>query len=261
MALMRSIGLLVTGAEQLSGKRQDKHFARVIELLAARGLELSWASYVGDGEEQIADFIGGAIRRGEVLLCSGGIGATPDDNTRQAAAHACGVVIERHRQAEALIVRQYGDKAFPHRVLMADFPKGAGLIPNPVNNVAGFYVGDCNFVPGFPEMAWPMFEWVLDHRYRQLHTSNPAVEFRLRALGTAAEADLLPLMQEVLRLFPEVRLSSLPSRGDAQRPRHIEFGIKGAPALAAGAYAWFLGQLRERSEIQIEEIQAPSPQP
>jgi molybdopterin-biosynthesis enzyme MoeA-like protein len=38
MSEFRSIGLLVTGAEQLSGKRQDKHLARVIELLTARGL-------------------------------------------------------------------------------------------------------------------------------------------------------------------------------------------------------------------------------
>jgi molybdopterin-biosynthesis enzyme MoeA-like protein len=253
----RTIGLLVTGAEQLSGKRQDKHLAKVIELLTARGLELSWAGYVSDGEEQIAEWISGALRRNDVLLCSGGIGATPDDNTRQAAARAFGVPIVRHAQAEALIIKQYGEKALPHRVLMADFPLGAGLIPNPVNNVAGFFLGDCHFVPGFPEMAWPMFEWVLDQRYAHLHRSDPPVEYRLRALGSSAEADLLPLMEELLRRYPGVRLSSLPSRGDAQRPRHIEFGIKGLRATAAPAFAWLRAQLQGMTGLQIEDIVTP----
>ena len=254
---MKDFSLLVTGDEQLSGKRQDKHLGKVIELLAARGLSLSSASYVGDGEARIADAISAAVRRAEILLCTGGIGATPDDNTRQAAARAFGVPIERHREAEALIVRQYPDKAFPHRVLMADFPRGAGLIPNPVNQVAGFFLGDCNFVPGFPEMAWPMLEWVLDQRYPHLHRSDPPVEFRLRAQGTTAEGDLLPLMRLLLKEFPGVTLSSLPFRGDAQRPRHIEFGIKGSREQAAAAYLWFRAQLLRQPELNLEDLAAP----
>lgn len=254
---MKSFGLLVTGAEQLSGKRQDKHFQKVISLLAARGLELSWASYCGDGEAQIADFIAGALRRDEILLCSGGIGATPDDNTRQAAARAFGLPIERHREAESLIVSQYGEKAQPHRVLMADFPRGAGLIPNPVNRVAGFFVADCNFVPGFPEMAWPMFEWVLDQRYAHLHRSDPPVEYRLRAVGTAAESELLELMQRLLREHPAVALSSLPFRGDGERPRHIEFGIKGARTEAAAAFRAFAAWLSAREDVRTELIASP----
>ena len=46
-------GLIIVGDEILSGKRQDKHLAKVIELLAARGLALSWARYVGDERPRI----------------------------------------------------------------------------------------------------------------------------------------------------------------------------------------------------------------
>src|SRR5262249_28724758 len=151
------------------------------------------ARFLGDDEQVLAQAIHASASRGELLLSCGGIGATPDDRTRQAAARAFGVPVERHAEAAALIVRQYGDKAHPHRVLMADFPRGAGLIPNPVNNVAGFSIGDAYFVPGFPEMAWPMLEWVLDTRCRHLHRADPPVEFALRAGGTSAEGDLLPL--------------------------------------------------------------------
>jgi molybdopterin-biosynthesis enzyme MoeA-like protein len=252
------IGLLIVGDELLSGKRQDRHFAKVVELLRVRGLELSWVRFLGDDETDIAEAIIAAHTRGDLVLSCGGIGATPDDRTRQAAARAFGVPLLRHPQGEALIVAQYGEAAFPNRVLMADFPQGAGLIPNPVNRVAGFYVGDCHFIPGFPEMAWPMLEWVLDTRYAALHVATPPVEYRMRVTGTNGEGDLLPLMEATLACYPAIKLSSLPSRGDAQRPRHIEFGFKGAAADAAAAYRHFRKGLQAFPELAIEVLAAPA---
>jgi molybdopterin-biosynthesis enzyme MoeA-like protein len=253
---MSKVMLFVIGDEILSGKRTDRHLPQVIALLAARGMELGAAEFLPDDEARIADAIARVRTRGEVLFSCGGIGATPDDCTRQAAARAFSVPIERHAQAEALILAEYGERARPHRVLMADFPAGAALIPNPVNRVAGFSIGDCYFVPGFPEMAWPMLEWVLDHRLAQLHRTQPPVEFRLRAIGTSGEGDLLPLMEATLREFPGVRLSSLPCRGDAERPRHIEFGIKGERAIAARAFAWFRSGLLSRVDVRVEDLEA-----
>lgn len=250
-------GLLIIGAEILSGKRQDKHLTKVIELLAARGLPLSWAQVLGDGELQIAEAIRATRKRDDIVFSCGGIGATPDDRTRQAAALAFDVPLRRHAEAEQLIVQQYGDAARPNRVLMADFPQGAGLIPNPVNRVAGFFIEQHHFVPGFPEMAWPMLEWVLDTRYPHLHNASPPVEFSLRAIGTAAEGDLLHLMEGVLAEFPALEFSSLPSRGDAQRPRHIEFGFKGQRETAADAYRWFRERIVREPGISLEDINTP----
>ncbi|MDD3762644.1 MAG: competence/damage-inducible protein A [Nevskiales bacterium] len=252
-----SVGLLVIGDEILSGKRQDKHLPRVIELLAARGMELTWARFLGDDEAAIADAIRVAGDAGDVLLSCGGIGATPDDRTRQAAARAFQVPIERHAEAEARIVARYAERAYPNRVLMADFPRGAGLIPNPVNDVAGFYVENCNFVPGFPEMAWPMLEWVLDHRYGDRHRASPPVEYRLRVVGSSGEGDLLPLMEETLARFPQIKLSSLPSRGQAGSPAQIEFGFKGSSTVAAGAYRYFEAALRGLPGVAVEPLSAP----
>jgi molybdopterin-biosynthesis enzyme MoeA-like protein len=246
--------LFVVGDEILSGKRTDRHFSHVVGLLRARGMELAGAEFLPDDEARIAEAIARVHARGDVLLSCGGIGATPDDCTRQAAARAFGVPIRRHAQAEALIVAEYGERAFPHRVLMADFPAGADLIPNPVNRVAGFSMQRCYFVPGFPEMAWPMLEWVLDERLRTLHNAEPPVELRLRAIGTSGEGDLLPLMEALLREFPDVKLSSLPFRGDDTRPRHIEFGIKGAGARAEAAFAHFRAELLARGDVRIEDL-------
>ncbi|MDR3415574.1 MAG: molybdopterin-binding protein [Nevskia sp.] len=245
------------GDELLSGKRTDKHLPHVIDLLAARGMSLAWAQFLGDDEAQIADAIGQARARGDALLSCGGIGATPDDCTRQAAARAFGVPLVPHREGVALIEAEYGERAYPNRALMAHFPQGADLIPNPVNRVSGFSIGNCYFVPGFPEMAWPMLQWVLDQPLRHLHNAEPPMEYALRALGTSGEGDLLDLMEGTLREFPAVKLSSLPYRGDGSRPRHIEFGIKGPHAVAAEAFRWFRQRLAARSGVQIEDLRVP----
>lgn len=255
--MTKAIGLMIVGDELLSGKRPDKHLPKVIELLGARGMALDWAHFAGDDELKIAEVIGMARQRGEVLLSCGGIGGTPDDRTRQAAARAYQQPIVRHPEALAIIERQYGDKAWPNRVLMADFPLGASLIPNPINNIAGFHIGDAYFVPGFPEMAWPMLEWVLDERLRELHDAEPPVEFTFRAYGSGGEGDLIGLMEQTLARWPAIKLASLPFRGSAERKRHIEFGLKGARADAVAATRWFREQLLARGDISIEELRMP----
>ena len=178
----RAFGLIIVGDEILSGKRQDKHLAKVIELLGARGLTLAWARYVGDDRTRITQALREAFAGGDVVFSCGGIGATPDDHTRQCAAAALGRPLELHPEARRLILERMQDVAreqgLPyeparddnvHRLNMGVFPQGAGIIPNPYNKIPGFSVGHVHFVPGFPVMAWPMIEWVLDRRYAHLH--------------------------------------------------------------------------------------------
>ena len=244
-----NIGLIIVGDEILSGKREDKHLPKVIALLAARGLALSWARYVGDERERIAAALKEALAGGELVLCTGGIGATPDDHTRQAAAAALGRELALHPLARDLIVGRMQDLAREqgvpyepdrpdnvHRLNMGVFPVGATLIPNPYNRIAGFSVGHVHFVPGFPVMAWPMIEWVLDERYAHLHGGDRMSERSVIVFG-AMEAALTPLMEEVEARFAGCKVFSLPSVDHPQWGRHIELGVKGradpAPAFEA----------------------------
>ena len=52
--MSRNFGAIIIGDEILSGKRQDKHFAKIAEMLGARGLRLSWVEYLGDDRERLA---------------------------------------------------------------------------------------------------------------------------------------------------------------------------------------------------------------
>lgn len=223
---MKSFGIYIIGDEILSGKRQDAHLTKVISLLSARGLQLSWANYLGDIPDQITSLLKASMARGDIVFSFGGIGATPDDYTRQCAADAAGVPIERHAGAVANIVAQYGENAYPKRVLMADFPKGCELIPNPVNRVAGFSINQHYFVPGFPEMAHPMVEWVLETYYQDLFHTQDYLEESI-VVTEAGESDLIDLMNAMLAKYPSLKLFSLPRSG--QR-RTTELGMKGESA-------------------------------
>lgn len=228
---MHQFGIYIIGDEILSGKRQDAHLSKVISLLSARGLQLSWAHFIGDIPDQITSHLKASMARGDVVFSFGGIGATPDDHTRQCAAAAAGVPIERHTGAVANIEARYGESAYPKRVLMADFPQGCELIPNPINQVAGFSIHQHYFVPGFPEMAHPMVEWVLDTYYSQLFHSADYLEQAI-VVTEAGESDLIDLMNEMLSQYPALKLFSLPR---TNQRRTTEVGMKGESALVKQA--------------------------
>lgn len=246
------IGLVVVGDEILSGLRQDKHIPAVIERLAQRGLSLSWVSLVGDDRGLLADTLKRSFASDHIVLSCGGIGATPDDHTRQAAAMALGRPIARHPEAVELIRQRCEESNQPldeFRLRMADFPEGASLIPNPYNRIAGFSVNHHHFVPGFPVMAWPMIDWVLDTHYAHLHHREVEYTKALRLFGTA-EARITPVMELLESRYPPCKLYSLPHVGDDKLARHIELGVKvrggvDSQALMTSAFADLLNILKE----------------
>lgn len=250
-----AFGLIVVGDEILSGKRQDKHFSKVVALLAARGLALAWAEFVGDERERIAATLRRTFAGEDIVFSCGGIGATPDDHTRQAAAAALGLPLALHPEGRRLVeqrilqaAREAGkevDLSAPEnlqRLKMAEFPAGATLIPNPYNGIPGFTVARHHFVPGFPVMAWPMIEWVLDTHYADLFHRQAHAEQAMLVFGQA-EAVLTPLMEAIEARYTGVRVFSLPSVGEDGSRRHIELGVKGVPAEVAPAFAAMRAEL------------------
>ena len=252
-------GLIIIGDEILSGKRADKHLPKVVELLAGRGLSLAWARFIGDDRERITDALREAFASGDVVFSCGGIGATPDDHTRQCAAAALQVDLALHPEARDLIEQRMRDVAAEkgevhdperpdnmQRLNMGVFPVGARIIPNPYNKIPGFSCdgpggGSVHFVPGFPVMAWPMIEALLDGAYRHLHRQDAWQERSVVVMG-AMEATLTPLMETIEREHP-VKVFSLPSVDHPDYGRHIELGVKGAPDAVTPAFASLLDGL------------------
>ena len=228
---MKTFGIYIIGDEILSGKRQDAHLSFVVQALKTRGLQLAWANFLGDIPAQITSSLKASMARADVVFSFGGIGATPDDFTRQCAADAAGLPIERHLAAVAEIEAQYGEGAYPKRVLMADFPQGATLIPNPINRVSGFAINEHYFVPGFPEMSHPMILWVLDTYYPHLFHQQDYIEASILVME-AGESRLIDLMNHILAKYPDLKLFSLPK---LDKQRTTELGVKGVASLVHAA--------------------------
>jgi molybdopterin-biosynthesis enzyme MoeA-like protein len=255
-------GIIIIGDEILSGKRQDKHLAKCIELLAERGLSLSYADYVGDDPERITRTLKRAFSQTGVVFSCGGIGATPDDHTRQCAANALELELELHPEAEALIRERTRDVALEsglpyeperpdnlHRLNMGRFPAGASIIPNPYNKIAGFSCqgeggGVVHFLPGFPVMAWPMMAWALDTFYAAYFHTEVRIEKSVIVMG-AMEATLTPLMLAIEARFAGVKVFSLPSVDHPEFGRHIELGVKGLPELVEASFPELISGLHK----------------
>ena len=253
MSALVPIGALIIGDEILSGRRSDTHLAAVIARLAPRGLRLSWAQMIGDDPDLIEATLRRSRAAGAITLCFGGIGATPDDLTRACAARAFERPLVRHPEAERRIIAQFGEDAFPHRVFMADLPQDADLIPNPVNNVAGFYLEQHFFMPGFPQMAHPMLDWIMANPLSALGRADYC-EQAVWTVG-ASENDLIVLMTDLCAQFPAVKLFSLPTNQNGKRL--IELGFKGAHAQVDAAMALLKTHLARRQIAY--ELERPKP--
>ncbi|KGM39347.1 damage-inducible protein [Aquabacterium sp. NJ1] len=250
------IGLIIIGDEILSGRRQDKHLSKAIELLTERGMAVSWARYVGDEPERITADLRHALDSGDVVFSFGGIGATPDDHTRACAGRALGAELSLHPEARELILarcrklaEQEGKPFEPdspdtlRRLQMGHFPQGASIIPNPYNQIPGFsLLGRVHFLPGFPVMAWPMMAWVLDNCHADLHGRGRLTEKAVVVYG-AIESVLTPLMVDIEARFAPVKVFSLPSVDHPVHGRHIELGVKGAPDQVEAAFNEMLAGL------------------
>ena len=244
-------GLMIIGDEILHGSRQDKHFAFFKHLLESRGLHLAWVQYLPDERAVLTRQLQRSFADGGAVFVTGGIGATPDDHTRQAAAAALGRPLQRHPAALGFIEERtlamgetLNSPGHAQRAKMADFAEGVALVPNPFNRIAGFSVQEHYFLPGFPQMAHPMAEWVLDTHYRAHFHQTERQQISARVEGLP-ESAIGPLMDDIEARWPGVKTFSLPTIRDdkpelagAARYR-LEFGLKAeGEACAVLARAW-----------------------
>ena len=232
-------GLIIIGDEIVQGERSDAHFPAIKKILAERGLRLAWVEYLCDDRAELVARFEQSFQRSLAqdcpVLVTGGIGATPDDHTRQAAAQALDLPMALHPEAVKLIdaaafkrgETDLNTMTHQQRRQMANFVVGAQLIPNPFNGIAGFSIRQHYFMPGFPVMAHPMVKWILDTYYQDAFFKDNFTQ-RCCMVYDLQESQLAPLMEAIERECIGVHTYSLPTLGHYGEVKRysIELGVK-----------------------------------
>ncbi|MBN2964758.1 competence/damage-inducible protein A [Sulfurospirillum sp. T05] len=220
---MKRFFSVIVGSELLNGRRVDKHFTFLLHALKKRGWTLEGNFVIKDDPALMHSVFSLLKSQPNTYIFSfGGIGATPDDCTREVVANVFrDGTLAPHPQAQALIHAQFGDHVTSHRLRMGELPKDVELLTNVVNQTPGFALdGRFFFMPGFPSMAWPMAKEALE---RYVGT-NPVHTFTCNFLVETGESELIALMQALPK---EVELSSLPHlRKDGAREVEIYLACK-----------------------------------
>lgn len=199
----------IIGSEILNGRRVDKHFEFLKNELALYGHEL-FASFIIKDDKNLIEKIFTLIKedKNAVMFSFGGIGATPDDLTREIASKVfTNRPLQRHKKFEQDIIERFKEEAYPHRIHMSDLPENSELLFNPINNMSGFSLENRYFfVPGFPQMSHPMISSVIKklfNKYIQKH--------RLTLLAKTSENTLINIMKKIP---DDIEFSSLPIIND-----------------------------------------------
>ncbi|MHC4549794.1 MAG: CinA family nicotinamide mononucleotide deamidase-related protein [Planctomycetota bacterium] len=197
--------ILTVGDELLGGRTINTNAAYLARRLTDAGYLVVATDTVGDEEFAIADAVKSLTARADTVIVSGGLGATPDDVTREALAGVARTALVVDKGLKSDVAQKTGGRAPRRNARMARVPEGARILPNPVGVAAGLRVE----VGGTPVFALPGVPMELEAIFEE----SVAPDLEQTFAGTE------PLPSKVLRIFglreAEVaeRLGDLLARG------------------------------------------------
>ena len=212
---------LIVGDEILSGKVDEANAAALARTLRALGILLRRVVVVMDDIDTIAREVRDLSARHDWLFTSGGVGPTHDDLTIEAVARAFGTRVVSSPQMEAMLRAHYKDRCTAGHLRMALMPEGASLEVT-------------------PEVTWPTIRlrntWLLPGIPEVFRMKLAVVTARIGVAGRAFvshgvcvrmdEGELKPLLDCVVRAFPDVSIGSYPRWLEAPYKTRLTFDAR-----------------------------------
>ena len=224
------VGIVILGDEVLKGEIREANLSYMIPLLAEWGAETALCAILPDATPVVVRHLRRFREEVDLVVLTGGIGPTPDDITRDAVAEVAGVPLIVHPEAKAALeARPYKGSNPEYRMLMAQVPQGATLIPNPLSPAPGFFIDRMAVFPGVPRMLQAMFEWV-----KPMVSGRRTSRIILYAM--APESSYAGIMRDAMTAFPEVGIGSYPMSDGEYRVRVVFRGDRFERTDACAAY-------------------------
>ena len=151
------VELISTGSELLLGHIVNTNVKWLSEELNNRGYSVSYQTTIGDNPERMKEVFQRAGERADIVISSGGLGATQGDITRKSLADALGLPLVFHEEAGREVDSFY-EKQGRVKPYESDrdryLPEGAKVLHNPVGVAPAVVVEQDNTVyillPGPP---------------------------------------------------------------------------------------------------------------
>lgn len=196
--------VVAIGTELLLGQIVDTNSSWIGEQLALSGIDCFYQSKVGDNLDRVVQAIEDALERCEVVICTGGLGPTQDDLTRDALARVAGSPLVRDEDMVDRITEMFlgRGRSMPHNNLrQADRPQNATFLETQPGTAPGLRVDLPNgrtiyAMPGVPwEMQAMMENDVLPDLRHRAGVSSVIVSRTLRTWGMS-ESGLAEALDE-----------------------------------------------------------------
>src|SRR5438270_1148068 len=157
--------IISIGTELTTGRNLDTNSQWLSRRLAEMGIPVHWHTTIADDLDANLEAFRIAVRRAGLVLCSGGLGPTQDDLTREVLAKVAGVELMFDQESFdriAEMFRRRGRTMPEGNRVQAYFPAGATVLPNDRGTAPGIWMrlGDCHLaaMPGVPSEMFAMFE-------------------------------------------------------------------------------------------------------
>jgi molybdenum cofactor synthesis domain-containing protein len=201
--------ILVIGDEILSGRTKDKNIGYIADYLTNIGIDLREVRIVPDVMDEIVDALNALRARYTYVFTTGGIGPTHDDITADAVAKAFGVELyEDERIIAAMLERIKPEDLNEARRRMARVPRGGDLVPNPVNKIPGFRIGNVITMAGVPMIMQAMLDSVAP-------TLETGVKLTMQAIDAGLpEGQYATPLADIAKAHEALSIGSYPSYVD-----------------------------------------------
>lgn len=249
--------LLAIGTELLVGETRDTNSGDLARELTCLGVAVSRVTALPDELGTVAEAIGGALLRSDLVVCTGGLGPTPDDLTREAIGMATGETPAVDPALEAWLRALFERRGLPmarSNTKQAWLIPSARALPNPNGTAPGWWVDrpDGRLIvalPGPPGEMGPMWrDEVLPRlRERRPGADRAFLTLRLTGIGESALADLVG--EEILRA-PNPQVATY-ARPDAVDLRISALGGAGTDSREAPSAAQLVAQMADGLEPRL----------
>jgi molybdenum cofactor synthesis domain-containing protein len=234
--------IIVIGDEILSGRTKDKNIGWLAVNLSAQGIQLVEARVIADNRQVIIDTVQNLSGAYDLVFTSGGIGPTHDDITTEAVAAAFDVPVIRHPEAERRLLAHYANTDLEFnaaRQKMADIPKTAELIDNPLSAAPGFILGNVHVLPGVPSILQAMYEGL------RSRLPGGVVMTRITVQCATGEGNIATILAAVESRFDGTSIGSYP---------WFKPGQFGTAVVVSGLDAETIQKAAKDVEIEVRQL-------